>query len=163
MLRDSHHGSGLPSRKNPPLGPWSPKGAAHAIEAAPCVRGRPPLAFALGVVAVRPGHTLLTRMPVSRSSSASLEVSALSTYVGGIRPATPGYGHVIIAPEPGELEWARVVYRSVRGQIASAWRREGDELRLEVEIPANVTATVVVPGGETAEVGSGRHTFTAAG
>ena len=69
---------------------------------------------------------------------------------------------MLIAPEPGKLEWARVVYRSVRGTISSAWRRKGDEIQLEVEIPPNVAATVVVPGGETVEVGSGRHAFTAA-
>jgi alpha-L-rhamnosidase len=86
----------------------------------------------------------------------------LYEYVSGIRAAEPGYRHVLIAPEPGELEWARATYRSVRGPITSAWRVEGDELRLEVEIPPNVTATVVVPGGETSEVGSGRHVFTAA-
>ena len=86
----------------------------------------------------------------------------LYEYVGGIRAAAPGYERVLIAPEPGELEWARVVYRSVRGPITSAWRREGDELHLEVEIPPNVTGTVVVPGGETVDVGSGRHSFTAA-
>ena len=84
----------------------------------------------------------------------------LYEYVGGIRAAAPGYERVLIAPEPGELEWARAEYRSVRGTISSAWRREGDELTLEVEIPPNVTATVVVPGGETVEVGSGRHAFS---
>jgi len=83
----------------------------------------------------------------------------LYEYVGGIRAAEPGYRHVIVAPEPGELEWARTTYRSVRGPITSEWRQDGDGLRLEVEIPANVTATVVVPGGETVEVGSGRHVF----
>jgi alpha-L-rhamnosidase len=85
----------------------------------------------------------------------------LYEYVGGIRATAPGYERVLIAPEPGELEWARVVYRSVRGPISSSWRREGDELHLEVEIPPNVTGTVVVPGGETVDVGSGRHVFTA--
>ena len=86
----------------------------------------------------------------------------LYEYVGGIRAAAPGYERVLIAPEPGELASARVVYRSVRGTISSAWRREDGELHLEVEIPPNVAATVVVPGGETVEVGSGRHAFTAA-
>ena len=33
----------------------------------------------------------------------------LYEYVGGIRAAAPGYERVLIAPEPGELEWARVV------------------------------------------------------
>ena len=33
---------------------------------------------------------------------------------------------VLIAPEPGGgWEWARAVYRSVRGPISSAWRRDG--------------------------------------
>jgi alpha-L-rhamnosidase len=86
----------------------------------------------------------------------------LYEHVAGIRAAAPGYAHVVIAPEPGELEWAEATYRSVRGPIRSAWRAAGDDFRLEVEIPANVTATVVVPGGETAEVGPGRHSFTAA-
>jgi alpha-L-rhamnosidase len=86
----------------------------------------------------------------------------LYEHVAGIRAAKPGYEHVLIAPEPGELASARATYRSVRGPITSAWRQDADELTLEVEIPANVTATVVVPGGETVEVGSGRHVFSAA-
>jgi alpha-L-rhamnosidase len=86
----------------------------------------------------------------------------LYEHVAGIRAAKPGYEHVLIAPEPGELASARATYRSVRGPITSAWRQDADELTLEVEIPANVTATVVVPGGETVEVGSGRHVFSVA-
>ena len=83
----------------------------------------------------------------------------LYEYVAGIRAAEPGYEHVLIAPEPGELEWARAIYRSVRGPITSAWRQDGDTFRLDVEIPPNVTATVVVPGGETVEVGPGPRIF----
>ena len=60
----------------------------------------------------------------------------LYEYVGGIRAAAPGYERVLIAPEPGELEWARVEYRSVRGTISSAWRREGDELHARGRDPA---------------------------
>ncbi len=82
----------------------------------------------------------------------------LYEYVAGIRALAPGYRRILIAPEPGELEWFDATYRSVRGPIRSAWRAGG---RLDVEIPANVTATVRVPGGETVEVGPGRHTFAA--
>jgi alpha-L-rhamnosidase len=85
----------------------------------------------------------------------------LYEYVAGIRPAKPGYEHVLVAPNPGPLEWARASYRSVRGPITSAWRQDGDVFRLDVEIPANVTATVVLPGGECFEVGSGRRSFSA--
>jgi alpha-L-rhamnosidase len=84
----------------------------------------------------------------------------LYEYVAGIRPAKPGYEHVLIAPEPGPLEWARASYRSVRGPITSAWRQEDGTFQLDVDIPANVTATVMLPGGERHEVGSGRWSFT---
>jgi alpha-L-rhamnosidase len=85
----------------------------------------------------------------------------LYEHVAGIRALEAGYGRVVIAPEPGELAWARATYRSVRGSITSAWRQEDDELHLEVEIPPGVAATVVVPGGDTVEVGGGRHEFSA--
>jgi alpha-L-rhamnosidase len=89
-------------------------------------------------------------------------VQWLYEYVAGIRPARPGYEHVLIAPSPGPLEWARASYRSVRGSITSAWRQDGDTFRLDVEVPANVTATVVLPDGERCDVGSGRRSFSAA-
>jgi alpha-L-rhamnosidase len=85
----------------------------------------------------------------------------LYEYVAGIRPAEPGYARVIIAPEPGELEWARAEYRSVRGPILSSWRQDGDTFHLDVELPPNVTGTVVLPDGDEIEVGPGQHTFTA--
>jgi alpha-L-rhamnosidase len=85
----------------------------------------------------------------------------LYEHVAGIRPAAPGYARVVVAPEPGELEWARATYRSPRGPIGSARRRAGDEFELTVEIPPNVTATVVLPDGRGFEVGSGNHAFTA--
>jgi alpha-L-rhamnosidase len=85
----------------------------------------------------------------------------LYEYVAGIRPAEPGYEHVLIAPTPGPLEWARATYRSVRGPITSAWRQSGEQFRLDVELPANVTATVVLPDGERCETGSGRRSFSA--
>ena len=85
----------------------------------------------------------------------------LYEYVAGIRAVNPGYEHVLIAPEPGRLEWARATYRSVRGPITSAWRQDEDTFSLDVEIPPNVTATVVLPDGETHEIGSGRRTFSA--
>lgn len=82
----------------------------------------------------------------------------LIEYVAGIRPGRPGYEHVVIAPMPGELASVRATYKSVRGTIASAWERPDGGFHLEVEIPANVTATVVLPSGDV-EIGSGRYAF----
>ena len=60
----------------------------------------------------------------------------LYEHVAGIRAGAPGYAHVVIAPEPGGLEWARAVHRSVRGPITSAWQQDRERFELEVEIPA---------------------------
>ena len=85
----------------------------------------------------------------------------LYEYVAGIRldPERPGYEHVIIAPTPGELDHAEATFESVRGPIRSAWRQDDGTFQLHVDIPANVTATVVLPGGESHEIGSGTHEF----
>jgi alpha-L-rhamnosidase len=80
----------------------------------------------------------------------------LYEYVGGIRldPERPGYEHVVIAPEFGPLQHADVTFRSVRGRIRSSWHWTDGGLALDVEVPANVTATVVLPGtGELTEGG----------
>jgi alpha-L-rhamnosidase len=81
--------------------------------------------------------------------------------VAGIRPAAPGYRHVVVAPVPGgSLERAEAEHHSPRGVIASAWRRTGgDGVTLDVGVPPATTATVRVPGGPTVEVGPGRHSF----
>ncbi len=66
--------------------------------------------------------------------------------IGGIRPLAPGYARIGIAPRPGGgLEHAAVGYDSVRGRIATAWRIADGAFHLEVEIPANTTAEVLVP------------------
>ncbi len=71
----------------------------------------------------------------------------------GIRPAAPGFAQILVKPEmPGDLAWAAGHYDSVRGRIASSWKREGDALSLDVEIPANTTATVCVPAADAAAV-----------
>ncbi len=86
----------------------------------------------------------------------------LYEYVAGIRvdPERPGYEHVLISPTPGELDHAEATFESVRGTIRSAWRLQEDgTFQLDVDIPANVTATVVLPGGERHEIGSGTYEF----
>lgn len=68
--------------------------------------------------------------------------------LGGINidPEGPGFKRIIIRPQPADgLEFARADYPSPYGRIRSAWRREGDALRLDITIPANTTARVCVP------------------
>jgi alpha-L-rhamnosidase len=47
----------------------------------------------------------------------------------------------------------------------SDWKIEGGQLKMDVTIPANTTATIVVPGkkGGRHEVGSGHYQFSSQG
>lgn len=66
----------------------------------------------------------------------------------GINPdeAHPAYKQFTLRPRPGGgLEWVRGGYDSIRGEIKSAWKIEGDTLTLNVSIPANTAAKVYVP------------------
>ena len=74
-------------------------------------------------------------------------------YVGGIRPASPGYKTILIEPVIGDgLSWAKTRYDSIQGPITTSWRREGKRLTLEVVIPANTTATICVPAKDLASI-----------
>ncbi|MDR3269194.1 MAG: glycoside hydrolase family 78 protein [Tannerella sp.] len=82
----------------------------------------------------------------------------------GINPDIrhPGYAHFTIHPRPGgTLTWAKGSYNSIRGEIASSWKIEDGQFTLDVKIPANTTATIVLPDGETKEAGSGEYRFKA--
>jgi alpha-L-rhamnosidase len=78
----------------------------------------------------------------------------------GIDEARPGYKHIVIAPRPGGgLTHAKASVESVYGLVASGWEIVDGKLKLKVEVPANATATVKMPGGKVEEVGSGDWEF----
>jgi alpha-L-rhamnosidase len=75
---------------------------------------------------------------------------------------TPGYKRVVIRPRVEvRLGFVRCRYESVSGEIVSEWRVNGGEgtADVHVEIPANVSARIVLPDGETKDVGSGSYDF----
>lgn len=61
--------------------------------------------------------------------------------------ARPGYKHIIIEPLPSEkLMYARASYNSIHGLIRSEWSLpENNQLIIQVEIPANASAKVIIP------------------
>jgi alpha-L-rhamnosidase len=69
--------------------------------------------------------------------------------VAGIQPDAdhPGWAHLTVAPQPGGgLTWAKTSYESIRGTIATDWSLDAEQqLRLEVTVPGNTTATVRIP------------------
>ncbi|MFJ1758832.1 family 78 glycoside hydrolase catalytic domain [Amycolatopsis sp. NPDC088138] len=94
-------------------------------------------------------------------------ISFLYTHIAGIRlpedpgPGEAGYRRFIVEPRPGGgLDRAEAEHLGPYGPIRSAWQRDGDQLRLTVEVPPGTRAEIRLPGGTTTE-GPGRHTFTA--
>ncbi len=94
--------------------------------------------------------------------------------IGGITTEGAGYKQINIRPTPGKgLFWAKCNYDSIRGSIGSSWRRTGQHLMVDVNVPPNTTATVYVPtalgkdvtvtqGAEHAKLLSSRESFGAA-
>ena len=61
---------------------------------------------------------------------------------------TPGYRHFIVKPEPGgSLNWAKGSYHSINGNIAVVWQNSNDAFSCEVTVPANTSATLILPAG----------------
>ncbi|HEX3327113.1 MAG TPA: alpha-L-rhamnosidase C-terminal domain-containing protein, partial [Actinomycetota bacterium] len=72
----------------------------------------------------------------------------LYRYVGGLDPdpAHPGYGHARIQPRPGgTIDRAGVWHDSPHGRWEVAWQLDGGDLSLDVTVPCNATADVVLP------------------
>jgi len=105
-------------------------------------------------------------------------------HLAGITAAEPGYRHVRIRPSVTGLAHATARIETVRGMVGVEWRHDGGSLVLRVEVPANTTADVHVPGAGAGvalegarpgggppgvtplgdgvfRVGSGNHQFTA--
>lgn len=56
-------------------------------------------------------------------------------------PKKPGFAGIIIRPQFIKgISWAKGEYRSVRGFIRSEWKREGNQIELNIIIPANTEA-----------------------
>jgi alpha-L-rhamnosidase len=64
----------------------------------------------------------------------------------GIETMGPGYRHIIIQPHPtGKLAYSRATFESSYGTIASGWERKEGKLIIKVMVPANTSATIILP------------------
>jgi alpha-L-rhamnosidase len=75
----------------------------------------------------------------------------------GIETSTPGYRQLLIQPHPtNKLESASASYESSYGIVASGWTRKDSKVTVNVKIPANCTAKIVLPvdaAGKVSESG----------
>jgi alpha-L-rhamnosidase len=66
--------------------------------------------------------------------------------VAGLKEASPGYKQIIIAPQPGgKLSSATAELKTIYGLAKSAWKIEDGNFKIDIVIPANTTAEIVLP------------------
>ena len=59
---------------------------------------------------------------------------------------TKGYKHIHIQPYiPADLRMVKASLQTVSGEIVSEWEKDNDGINFHIAIPANTTATVVLP------------------
>ncbi|MFC6506928.1 alpha-L-rhamnosidase C-terminal domain-containing protein [Promicromonospora citrea] len=81
--------------------------------------------------------------------------------VAGLAPAEPGYRTILVAPRPiAGLDHAEAALDTPYGRARVAWRRTGDDVVVEADVPPNARAVVRLPGAPQETVGSGRHAWT---
>ncbi len=73
--------------------------------------------------------------------------------VAGINPGAPGCSTVTISPVPGGgVTWCKASHHTIRGPVRVDWSAEGGSFRLGLDMPPNLSATVVLPVGSRAGV-----------
>jgi alpha-L-rhamnosidase len=79
-------------------------------------------------------------------------------------PAGPGYRMSTIRPHPGGgLTHAEAALRTPYGRLSSAWKLEGSDLVLDIEVPANTTSSLSIPAKDAASITEGGRSLAAAG
>jgi alpha-L-rhamnosidase len=84
--------------------------------------------------------------------------------IAGINPVdtAPGYKSILIAPRPGgNLTYAQASLKTLYGTIISSWKLKDGNFTLDIVIPNNTNAEVILPGAnERRSVGSGSYHFS---
>jgi alpha-L-rhamnosidase len=71
----------------------------------------------------------------------------------GIETMGAGYKHILIQPHPTmKLTYAKATFESPYGTIGSGWERKEGKVIVKVKIPANTTATIILPAGSADKV-----------
>ena len=69
-----------------------------------------------------------------------------------------GENHFVIAPKPGgSLTHAKAVYHSIYGTVECGWEKTEEGYLSRISIPANTTATFILPEGEQVELEPGER------
>lgn len=66
-------------------------------------------------------------------------------YLMGVRPLRPGFVKALIAPQPGNLKFARITIPTVHGEIAEDIRQSAKQCKMSVTIPMGIHASIRLP------------------
>jgi alpha-L-rhamnosidase len=80
-----------------------------------------------------------------------------------IDPVSPGYKHTLIQPRPGGgFTSVSASHMTPYGRVSSSWKLDGQAYELSIEVPANTTATIRLPGARLADVKEGGEALPSA-
>ncbi len=83
-------------------------------------------------------------------------IAGLDTYTDG-----PGYKHIKIQPHIGNgLTHAEASLETYYGKVSSEWKTEGEKLLMNIEIPANTTATIYIPASKPGAITESEKAIT---
>lgn len=83
----------------------------------------------------------------------------LHTIVGGLSPLEPGWKRALIKPQPGgTITSASTSFDGPYGLYSVSWVLENDDMTVDVRVPPNTSAKVVLPGVDEI-IGSGRRQY----
>jgi alpha-L-rhamnosidase len=73
--------------------------------------------------------------------------SALSGYVLGVQPVTPGYATWSVQPHPGDLAWAEGQVPTPHGAVVVKWAGDSGvgQFSMQVTAPSGASGTIAVP------------------
>ncbi|MCI0621897.1 MAG: glycoside hydrolase family 78 protein [Acidobacteria bacterium] len=71
--------------------------------------------------------------------------SDLSAYVLGVQLTEPGFASFRVEPYPADLNWARGVVPTPRGDVSVSWKRENSAFELNVTAPMQAVVELSVP------------------
>lgn len=80
--------------------------------------------------------------------------------IGGIVPLEAGYKKILIKPVTDRrITSAETSIDTVYGVVKTCWSIKNGKFDMELQVPCNVTAEVILPNGEKAEIGSGIYKY----
>lgn len=82
--------------------------------------------------------------------------------MAGIKVDQAGFRTFTIRPETDNtgINYVKATYHSINGEIVSSWKREGEQIHLQITIPVNTKANLFIPATKVDDVLEGKQRLT---